>query len=915
MEVIVLGPVRLQGADGGIVPVGGPRRRAVLALLAVHMGQVVTAEQFFEMLWDDAPPPQARAALQGHVAALRKLLAGGPLELLTRPTGYLLTGPTDACDLTRFDALLADAAEQDDAAEAADSLRAAVGLWHGAALGDLPDSEMRDSLAESLERRRTAAVEAWAEQALLAGETEEVTPLLEAVVAEDGLRESATALLMRCLAGAGRRDDALSRYETAKERLAAELGVDPGRRLTAAFDAIRQDPGTGTGAGPAPAPTATPSNVPRMLPRVARGFVRREAERDQLEHLRLHDPSRIAVVVGPGGVGKSELALTYAHKVAADFPDGQLFADLRGFDPGGGVDPSSVLHRFLDALGVPSGSVPATSAERAELFRSLTTGQVLVVLDNAARPEDVRPLLPGGASCLTLVTSRNVMQGLAVSENAALVPLDVLPPADAVELVDSVIGCARAAQEPDAVRQLVELCDRLPLALRIAAARLAVHPTWSVAELVEQLGEEKTRLSALDAAAGLGVVSTLESTRRVLTPEAERLLALLALHPGVEADGHVSAALLDTGQQQGRATLDQLASHHLVSERAPGRYARHDLVRLYSREVLDGLLPRDEQAAAVRRLLDHYLVATHAAQAHRTSSRRLHLPDVTPVGGTPAMPSTAQALRWFGREEPAVRGLVEGAAEWGLLTTGCALLENSAALYYESGLLREWEGACAKLLGLLPEPGDWPLLFSDHGVALYGLGRLDDAVRAAERAYVLAEHVSDPAVRHRTRSRLATIKAQASSYEECLPLLQATLEAAKEVGELRMISQALNNLAHAQLGIGRLEEALARADESLALLRENVADPYLVISLQTRAEVLAELGRVDEALRDSTRAGELAGTQGNQWIGAYCAEFMGRLHRDSGRTDEARIQWQLALELTQRQGKSTERLEELLAGL
>ncbi|WP_224285330.1 BTAD domain-containing putative transcriptional regulator, partial [Streptomyces sp. LS1784] len=393
MRIRLLGPVELRVGADGFTGVAGAQRRAVLALLALRLGHLVTVDQLCELLWDEQPPPSARAAVQGHVAALRKVLADTPFELHTRDSGYLLDGPAGTVDALRFEELTGAADRQAGlgaCTAAVALLEEALRLWRGEALADLPDTPLRAAAVDRLKQSRTAALLHWAGLRLGQGTGASAVPLLEQGVRMDGLREELVALLMRCLHQAGRPAEALTAYHQARVRLDDELGINPGPALRAALAVVLADdravepPPT---APPRPEPAPLLPLVPRQLPRRHPDFVGRTTDLARLD--RACGPARAGdgpvLVVGPAGVGKSALVTDWAHRVADRFPDGLLHAELHGLAPDGPALPEAVLARFLRALGVPEDGVPAERAARAALYRERTRGRrLLVLLDDAA---------------------------------------------------------------------------------------------------------------------------------------------------------------------------------------------------------------------------------------------------------------------------------------------------------------------------------------------------------------------------------------------------------------------------------------------------------------------------------------------------------------------------------------------------
>ncbi|MBD0693615.1 BTAD domain-containing putative transcriptional regulator, partial [Streptomyces sp. CBMA123] len=699
MRIRLLGPVELQVATGGLATLAGAQRRAVLALPALRLGQVVTMDQFCELLWGERPPASARAAVQGHVAALRKVLADSPFELHTRACGYLLSGPAEEVDALRFArlaGLAGECAEREADGEAIALLEEALQLWRGEALADLPDTPLRAATVDHLKQSSTAALLHWAGLRLRQGTGAAAVAVLEQNVRRDGLREELVALLMRCLHQAGRPADALNAFHRTRLRLDRELGIRPGPALRAAFAEVLADDrpeAVQVTAAPAPAPpVAVPfQRAPRQLPRQRVALIGRTAETRWLDRACAADRATDgpALVVGPAGSGKSTLVTAWAHRAADRFPDGLLYADLRGLDPAGPADPGAVLGRFLRALGVPDDALPADRAGRAARYRERTRGRrLLVVLDDAADADQLADLLPEGPDCAAVVTARGSLEKLVATDDATLLRLTALPEDDALALLEHLLTPGRVAAEPAAAAELVRLCEHLPLALRLAAARLAAHPGWTVADLVAELADEHTRLAALEVDGDTGLRQELLLTYRQLPHEAAELLALLAVHPGREVDGLAAAALLGTDAATAHRALGDLASRHLLTGAAPGRYHRTDLVRLFSADLLAERSEQHREQARTR-LLDHYQAALqHCGRYLDPGQEDTGAPD-RPGRPVPPAADIRTALDWFRAEEPAVRALIEESAAtrpdraWRLaLTTG--------SLYYGASRFTDW---------------------------------------------------------------------------------------------------------------------------------------------------------------------------------------------------------------------------------
>ncbi|AJT65886.1 AfsR/SARP family transcriptional regulator [Streptomyces chattanoogensis] len=631
MEFSLLGPVAVT-TGAGELPLGPAKRRSVLALLLLQPNTTVPLEQLIDSLWEDEPPEHARTVVQGHVSRLRATLAEGGaaaygIELTTHGSAYLLRLPEELIDAHRFGELVALARPEAAPGDAVPLLREALGLWRGPALTGTVTSPPFAAAAHALEERRLTAVEALARAHGALGEHEQAAAILYSAAVNHPLREGLIAALMRALFRAGRQSDALEWFHRTRRLLNEELGVDPGERLSGAYEEILRAeregaagakgatasrgagqgrPEAGGAAGPGQAPVrggatgpAAPGArdggagraAPRLLPRPPARFLGRDRQLAALtdaltDHTTGESP--LAVVVGPAGVGKTACAVQWAHLHASAFPDGQLFADLRGFGEGDEAPAAEILRDFLLALGTPPERVPGSAQAASALFRSLVAERrMLVVLDNARSSAQVRPLLPGGPRCATVVTSRSRLDGLVATDCARPVGIQVLGHEEGAALLGAMLGPDRVAEDPAAARELVDLCDGLPLALRAAAAQLTARPRWRLARLAAALRDEQRRLALLSAE-DTGIAAALRMSVARLSADDARLLSALAK----SADGHlnasVAAALAGYDPERTQDGLDRLAEMHLVDEEATDVYTISTLTQLFARDEKDG---------------------------------------------------------------------------------------------------------------------------------------------------------------------------------------------------------------------------------------------------------------------------------------------------------------------------------------
>ena len=496
MEFCLLGPLVVR-FDGVVMPVQPGKQRAMLAALLLNAGQVVPLEQMIEALWGTAPPPSARVSVRNYVKRLRQALGDtGRARISTQPRGYLISVAAGELDVTPFAELAGRAqaaARAGSWVQAAAQARAALALWRGEPLADVDSEVLAAREVPRLAEIRLQALEARIDADLHLGHQADVIAELRGLIAVHPLREHLHALLMLALYRSGRQGEALAAYQRARLVLVAELGIEPGTGLRGLHQRIlTADPALAVPEAGPPAAGGPGPVVPRQLPAPVAHFAGRSGELAALTGL-LDQSGReapgtvvISAIGGTGGVGKTALAVHWAHQVAERFPDGQLYVNLRGFGPSDPVPPAAALHGFLDALHVPAGQLPGDFAGQQSLYRSLLADRtVLIVLDNARDGDQVRPLLPGSPGSMVVVTSRNELAGLAAAEGARPLNLDVFTDAEAHELLARRIGPARLAAEPGAATELTALCARLPLALAITAARASARPGFTMAAIAD----------------------------------------------------------------------------------------------------------------------------------------------------------------------------------------------------------------------------------------------------------------------------------------------------------------------------------------------------------------------------------------------------------------------------------------------
>ncbi|HEX4721802.1 MAG TPA: BTAD domain-containing putative transcriptional regulator [Pseudonocardiaceae bacterium] len=893
LDVAVLGPV-LASVDGAAVPIRGRLGRTVLAALALAAGRALSVEQLIDALWGELPPATARQQVHIQVSRLRAAFgrAGAVDVIRTEPGGYRLAAHrVDIQEVGRLREV-ALAAGHPDAAAA--TLRAALGLWRGVPLSGISEY-LAQTESPRLEELFLCLVEERVDAELAGGHAAAVVPELTGLVAAQPFREGLRLRLMQALYRSGRRADALRAFQEARQVLRDELGMAPPHALVELEAEI-------LAAEPSDGDEPTAAVVPAQLPLTTRGFAGRTGELAELDAVSARPAPRLVLITGMPGVGKTAIAVHWAHRAADRYPDGQLYLNLRGFDPTGtATTPAEALRRFLDALDVPARRVPTDLDAQAALYRSQVSGRrMLIVLDNARDTAQIRPLLPGSATCFVIVTSRNQLTGLIAIDGAQPINLDLLPATEARELLARRIGADRAHAEPDAVNQIITRCARLPLALSIVAARAATRPGHSLTALADELAEDHDRLRVLttdDQASDVRAVFSW--SYRALTPEAARLFRLIGPHPGPDISAPAAASLSALPPSHARQALAELTQANLLVEHTPGRYTCHDLLRAYATELARTTDPDDQRHAATHRMLDHYLHTAHTV-AHLLYPRRDPISLAAPQPGvTPEQPADDQrALAWFAAELVVLLAAIDHAASAGLDTHTWQLAWTLVTYLDRQGRWHDYAVTQLAAIAAATRLDDATALARAHGYAAHActqLGRFDDADTHLQHALNLTRHLSNPVGQAHNRHNLAHLRAKQGRHTEALDNAHQALDLYQSSGDRAGMADALNSIGwyHAQLGDH--QQALAACQRALALFEESADRTGQANSSDSLGYTHHLLGQHAQALTCYRHALTLFRELGDRYEEANTLARIGDTHHAIDDLDAARAAWQQAL--------------------
>jgi DNA-binding SARP family transcriptional activator/tetratricopeptide (TPR) repeat protein len=942
VEFRILGPVEVTvGAER--LELGGPRQEIVLATLLLSANHVVTVGRLQEAIYGEDLPPTSRSQAQISISSLRRLFAshGHSDAISTRAHGYVIQVGGGQLDSQRFGELVATASAAQDAGHldrAVAAYRDALRLWRGPALDGI-DSQLIQAAASRLDEQRITTIEDRLTLELDLGRHHELVGELAELVEEFPLRERLRGQLMLALYRCNRTAEALQVYRQARQTMIDELGIEPSERLQQLEHAILTcDPALDPPAAPVRIQPVK-DRVPRLLPADIADFTGRAEQVGQIgRHLTDWGEGRLAapmvVITGQGGVGKTSLAVRAAHGVAGHFPDGQLFADLHG-GTAYPVGPMQVLERFLRALGVPGPQVPEGLDERAEMYRDLLADRkILVVLDDAAGESQVWPLLPGTQAAAVLITSRHRLAGLA---GARHVEVDVFDAGQSLELLGRIAGTGRVQAQSRAAAAVAGQCGHLPLALRIAGARLAARPHWNIQQLADRLADQTRRLDELSHGE-MGVRPSISLSYEGASEQARRLFRRLGLLEAPVFSGWMSVPLLGQPVADAEDALDDLVAARMVETAGTGsgvdsQYRLHDLIRVFARERLAAEEPTAEQTAALERALGALFYLAEQAHNRYYSGDYMRIHSDAPRWPLPARMAeqlVVDPLAWYERERAALVSGVRQAAQagftdlcWSLAFSAAtafearAYLDNwrqtheialtatrkaghirgQAAMLYTIGSLhaeqRQFDPAreaFAAAVRLFQDAGD------DQGAALVTSqladmdrlsGRLEDAARSGERALAIFRSTGDQAAAACVLSTLARVKLELREPDNATELLAEALRVVQAAGCGKVETQVLYRLGEARLAAGEAARAADSFEKALVKARDfgdPVSEAHILRGIGVAKTRQGEFGQARSALQ---RALELAGAVGERLAGARALLGLGELALTSGDPGQA----------------------------
>jgi DNA-binding SARP family transcriptional activator/tetratricopeptide (TPR) repeat protein len=921
VEFGLLGPLVVR-SGGELVEVPQGKQRALLAALLLKAGRMVPVDEIAWLLWGAEPPVSARVTVQNYVKRLRQVLGDGARDrIVTHPGGYSIRVMAGELDVSQFEMLVVKAGEaaRDGSWERARAdAAAALSLWRGEPLADVPGT-LTAREAPRLAELRLQVMEARLEAEVCLGGHAWAVPGIRRLATAHPLREHIHVLLMMALYRSGRQAEALAVYANARRVLADELGIEPGvelrelhKRILAADPALTV-PGAAAGTtslAPKPRTLHLPALViPRQLPGTAAHFTGRVVELKTLARTLDESigqaPGTLVIVAisGTAGVGKTALAVHWAHQVVDEFPDGQLYVNLRGFDPSGSpVGSAEAIRTFLVALGIPAERIPQDLAAQAALYRSLLADrQMLIVLDNARDEEQIRPLLSTGPGCFVLVTSRNILTGMAAAEGACLLMLDVLAENEARNLLARRLGADRLGSEPGAAEELAALCAGLPLALAIVAGRAAARPGVALAELATELRDTNRRLDALEAGdQATSPRAVFSWSCRQLSAPGARMFRLLGLHPGPDITSAAAASLAAIPPAEASRILDELARAHLLIEHARGRFAFHDLLRAYAAEQARDHDSTAERRTAEHRLLDHYLHTAYAASRPASPTRRMiSLPEPQPGVSPERFAGHQDALAWLDAEYRVSLAAASLAADSGFDIHAWQLPWMLARFQQRRGYWHERvdsQQAALAAAQRLDDPVAQARTHYELALAYNHIGCDKDIVHG-KLAYELFRQLGNSEAQGLTLGLIGRTLERQGRWREALEYAQRYLELCQEAGNRFITANALNAIGWCCAHLGDYQRARDCCEQAIAVFLESGDLLSTAWTSDTLGYTHYRAGDHAEAAARYREALCIYQEVGDRPEHARTLVRLGDVHDTIGDRNAARAAWQEALDI------------------
>ncbi|EXG82104.1 AfsR/SARP family transcriptional regulator [Cryptosporangium arvum] len=904
LRFTILGPVGVRRGDLEL-EAGGRQQRVVLALLLARAGSNVSVSELIDALWEEDPPTSAVNVVHRHIGMLRRVIEPDlPVRMvgnyiIRTAAGYRLRADIESLDLLRFRALADQARDATAPGRAIRLYTEALTLWQGPSAAGLESMSGVHPVCVAIDAECSLVVREAADVALRDGPVGLVIPALRRAAQLSPLDEALQARLILLLAADGRQSEAVDLFRTVRRRLDEELGVEPSRELFDAYERLlhqRTTPSTRP-ARPVPMP-AGPQPVPAQLPAdhpffSGRGEVLARAEALLAEDRRHNRPTVALAIDGMPGVGKTTVAVHLGHRLALDYPDGQLYADLRGFaDEGAAMAPAEALQGFLSSLGVPLSDIPTELHALAGLYRSMLAGRsVLIVLDNCRDYEQLRHLLPAAPKSLVIVTSRTRLTGLIAGGGGQPLPLDLPSRAEAQAFVARRLGHERVAAEPAAVDEIVDRSGRLPLALALVTARAAVLPGTTLTAIAAELATTRELVGfGPDAATDLRVVFSW--SYRALTPDAARLFRLLPLHPGPDLTPVSAAALAGIDTRTGVALLGELTSHMMLHGR-DGRHQLHGLLRAYAEYLSEKLDDPALRRAATLRVFEHYRRAAHAA--HRWLEPQLPAPQPPPAPDG-VMPrrflGQDDAMAWFTAERQVLAAIVTQAQDAPALAWHTALAMQD--FLHFSGRTPEWAAIARAGLDAAMADGDVEgqarLLRSLSG-ALFMLRDLDEAMTHLREARRIVESIGDDTQLAAVDLNSAYVQGAQRRHADAIRHGEHALDTYRRTGDVRNQAAALRVIAANVAALGRRDEAVDLLRDALALSNADDDVRGAGHGLDLLGKTYRQVGDRRNAVVHWHRAAESYRRAGTPAARAAVLLAIGDLHHQTGDRNAGRAAW------------------------